>query len=52
MKCGKSTEDCKLELKFFDNGDVLEFCTICNFSYLHKFENIKNNHLAQNNKES
>jgi len=48
MKYKKSTEDCKLELKFFDNGDVLEFCTICDFKYLHEFKNIKNNHLNPN----
>ena len=51
MKCKKSTEDCKLELKFSDNGDVLEFCTVCDFSYLHEFKNIRNNHLNKNKKE-
>jgi hypothetical protein len=51
MKCKKSTEDCKLELKFFDNGDVLEFCPVCDFKYLHKFANIQNNHLAIQEKE-
>ena len=45
MKCKKSTGDCTLELKFFDNGDVLEFCNLCDFTYLHKFANIQNNHL-------
>ena len=51
MKCKKSTEDCKLELKFFDNGDVLEFCNVCDFTYLHKYENIQNNNLSTNKKE-
>jgi hypothetical protein len=51
MKCKKSTGDCKLELKFFDNGDVSEFCSVCDFMYLHKFANIKNNHLSPHKKE-
>jgi len=51
MKCKKSTENCKLELKFFDNGDVLEFCTICDFIYLHKFADIQNNQLSTHKKE-
>jgi len=51
MKCGKSTADCKLELKFHDNGDVLEFCSVCNFSHLHEVKNIKNNELNPNNKK-
>ena len=52
MKCKKSTGDCKLELKFYDNGDVLEFCAICDFKYLHEFKNIKNNNLNPNIKEN
>ena len=51
MKCKKSTEDCKLELKFFDNGDVLEFCNVCDFTYLHKSKNIQNNYLNTYKKE-
>ena len=51
MKCKKSTGECKLELKFYDNGDVCEFCSVCDFTYLHKFANIKNNHLNPNKKE-
>lgn len=51
MKCRKSTGDCKLEIKFLENGDVLEFCTICDFNYLHKIKDIKNNHLRPTNKE-
>lgn len=51
MKCKKSTGDCKLKLKFYDNGDVLEFCPVCNFEYLHKFANIKNNHLSPHKEE-
>lgn len=45
MQCGNSTENCKLELKFFKNGDILEFCNVCNFQHLHESKNIKNNHL-------
>jgi hypothetical protein len=52
MKCKKSTEDCILELKFYENGDVFEFCTVCSFSYLHKFDKIGNNHLSLNNKKN
>ena len=48
MKCKKSTEDCKLEINFLNNGDVLEFCTICDFNYLHKVNNIKNSELNPN----
>ncbi len=51
MKCKKSTGDCSLELKFLENGDVFEFCSVCDFSYLHKFANIQNNHLTMNKKE-
>jgi hypothetical protein len=51
MKCKKSNQDCKLELKFFENGDVLEFCTICDYKFLHESKNIKNNHLNTNKKE-
>ena len=51
MKCKKSTGDCIFELKLFDNGDVLEFCLVCDFSYLHKFETIKDNHLSPHTKE-
>jgi len=52
MKCNKSTGDCKLELKFHDNGDVLEFCSVCDFTHLHKFANIKNNHLNTHKKDN
>ena len=52
MKCQKSTEDCKLELKFFEDGDVLEFCTVCDFKYLHESKNIENNHLNPYKKEN
>jgi len=52
MKCKKSTGECKLELKFHDNGDVLEFCAICDFSYLHRVESIKNSNLNPNIKEN
>ena len=52
MKCKKNTGDCKLELKFHDNGDVLELCTICDFKYLHEFKNIKNNHLSSHKKDN
>ena len=51
MKCKKSTAECNLELKFHDNGDVLEFCTVCDFSYLHKVKNIKDSHLNPNIKK-
>ena len=52
MKCQKSTEDGKLELKFFEDGDVLEFCTVCDFKYLHESKNIENNHLNPYKKEN
>ena len=45
MKCKKSTGDCTLELKFFDNGDVLEFCNLCDFIYLHEAKNIEGQNL-------
>jgi len=45
MQCKNSTRSCNLELKFYENGDVLEFCTVCNFSYLHKVKNIKDSQL-------
>ena len=51
MKCKKSTADCKLELKFFENGDVLEFCTICDYKFLHESKNIKNNNINPYKKE-
>ena len=51
MKCMKSDGDCKLDITFYDNGDVLEFCTFCDFQFLHKFENIENNHLNPYKKE-
>jgi hypothetical protein len=51
MKCKKSTGDCQLEIKFLDNGDVLESCIVCDFIYLHEFKNIKNNHLSPYKKE-
>jgi hypothetical protein len=52
MKCKKSTGDCKLELKFYENGDILEFCAICNFNYFHEIKNIKNSELNINYKEN
>jgi len=52
MKCKKSTGTCKLELKFYDNGDVLEFCTICDFKCLHQFNKIENNHLSTHKKDN
>jgi hypothetical protein len=52
MKCRNSTEDCKLNITPFDNGDVLEFCTVCDFKYLHESKNIKNNHLNPYKKEN
>jgi hypothetical protein len=51
MKCKKGTGDCKLELKFYDNGDVSEFCLVCDFSYLHEVKNIKNSELNPINKK-
>ena len=51
MKCKKNTGDCNLELKFLKNGDVFEFCPVCDFSYLHEFANIQNNHLSVHKKE-
>ena len=45
MKCKKDTGDCKLELDFLNNGDVLEFCTVCDFEHLHKNKDIENNNL-------
>jgi len=51
MKCKKSTGNCELDLKFFDNGDILEFCTICDFKYLHESKNIENNHLNPHKKQ-
>jgi len=45
MKCNSGIGECKLEIKPLENGDVLEYCTVCNFQYLHQFKNIKNNHL-------
>ena len=51
MKCKKSTGECICELKLFNNGDVLEFCLVCDFSYLHKFETIENNDLSPHKKE-
>ena len=51
MKCKKSTGDCNLELKFFENGNVLEFCTVCDFMYLHEVKDIKDSHLNPNNKK-
>ena len=52
MKCKNSTRDCTLELKFSDNGDVLEFCTVCDFIYLHKSASIENNNLNPYKKEN
>jgi hypothetical protein len=43
MKCKKGPGDCKFELEFLDNGNVLEFCTVCDFKYLHEHKNIENN---------
>ena len=51
MKCKKSTGDCILEIKLLENGDVLEFCSICDFSYLHKQKNIVDSHLNPINKQ-
>jgi hypothetical protein len=51
MKCKKSTTDCKLELKFLDNGDVNEFCTICDYQHLHRRKDIKSNYLNPYKKE-
>jgi hypothetical protein len=51
MKCKKSTGDCKLEIKLLENGDVFEFCSVCDFSCLHKQTNIKNSHLNPINKQ-
>ena len=51
MKCKKSTGDCKLEIKFFENGDVLEFCTICDLKYLYEAKDIINQHLNPYKKE-
>jgi hypothetical protein len=52
MKCRNSSGDCKLELKFFDDGDILEFCTVCDYKVLHESKNIKNNHLNPHKKEN
>jgi hypothetical protein len=52
MKCKKNTGECILEVKFFENGDVLEFCTVCDFKYLHEFKNIANNNLSPYKKEN
>jgi hypothetical protein len=52
MTCRQSGIDCKLELKFFENGDVLEFCSVCDFEYLHNSKEIKNNHLNVYKKEN
>jgi hypothetical protein len=52
MKCKKSTGDCTLSIKFLENGDAFEYCTVCSFSYLHKFDNIKTHQLNQNKKEN
>ena len=51
MKCKMSVGDCKLEIKIFENGDVLEFCSICDFKFLHESKNIENNHLNPNKKD-
>ena len=51
MKCKKSTGNCILEIKFFENGDVLEFCSICDFKLLHESKNIENNNLNPHIKE-
>ena len=45
MKCRNSSGNCKLELKFFENGNVVEFCTVCSFTFLHESKNIENNQL-------
>lgn len=52
MQCKSNKGECTLELKFFENGDILEFCTFCDFSYLHKDENIKDNHLNPYKKQN
>ncbi len=41
MKCKQSAGNCKLNIELRDNGDVFEFCSICDFSYLHKKETIQ-----------
>ena len=41
----------KLEIKFFENGDVLEFCTVCDFKSFYESKNIKNNNLNPYKKE-
>ena len=51
MKCQINTGGCKSELKLFENGDVLEFCTICDFKHLHESKNIRNSELNPNNKK-
>jgi hypothetical protein len=45
MICKNSGNQCQPELKFFENGDVLESCPNCDFEYLHKAKSIQNNHL-------
>ena len=52
MVCRKNGKQCSLELKFFENGNVLEFCTICDFTYLHESKNIRDNHLNPHKKEN
>ena len=51
MKCKKNAGDCKLEIKLLENGDVFEFCTVCDFTNLYKSANIQNNHLNPSKKE-
>jgi hypothetical protein len=41
-----------LGIKQLENGDVLEYCSVCDYSYLHKFDNIKNNNLSPYKKEN
>jgi len=45
LKCKKSAGECLLEVKFFENGNVLEYCIVCEFEYLHEAKNIKDNYL-------
>ena len=52
MKCKYSTGDCTLQLKILEDQSVVEFCSMCNYTYVHKFENIKNNYLSPYKKQN
>ncbi len=52
IKCKKGIGNCILEIKYLENGDVLEYCTVCDFSYLHKFDMIQNNNLSPHKKDN